>query len=151
MWPLPGCDSPTGLAIDAERHRLFSVCQNKVMVVTDADSGKQVARVPIGEHPDAAAYDAQRQRVFSSNGEGTLSIIRQESADRYGPADTLATQRGARTLALDAATGRVYLVTAEVAPAPAPTPAAAAPAGAGPHARPQFVPGSFVVLQVGAP
>src|SRR4029077_5266617 len=80
-WPLPGCNSPSGLAIDAAHRRLFSVCDGKVMAVTDATNGKQVALVPIGEHPDAAAYDKKRGIVYSSNGEGTLSVVRQESAD----------------------------------------------------------------------
>src|SRR6202044_3369649 len=77
-WPLPGCASPSGLAIDRVQHRLFSVCDGKVMVVTDAQSGKQVARVTVGEGPDAAAYDAKRGLVFSSNGEGTLTIVHQD-------------------------------------------------------------------------
>src|SRR3974390_2670191 len=109
-WPLPGCNSPSVLAIDRTQQRLFSVCDGKVMAVTDAASGRQVALVPIGEHPDAAAYDEKRKLVFSSNGEGTLSIIRQENADRYTVADTLPTQRGARTMALDGVTGKIYLV-----------------------------------------
>lgn len=142
VWPLPGCDSPTGLAIDSQRHRLFSVCDNKVMVVTDALSGRQVARVPIGAGPDAAAYDAQRGLVFSSNGDGSLSIIQQTAADVYRPSATIATQRGARTMALDPARGTVYLVTADFAPAAA---------NAAPASRPRPIPNSFVVLQVGMP
>ena len=141
-WPLPGCSSPTGLAIDAARKRLFSVCDGKVMAVTDSVSGRQVALVPIGEHPDAAAYDAKRGIVYSSNGEGTLSIVRQESADRYTVAATLATQRGARTMALDTSSGRIYLATAEFGAAP---PASAEQ----PHPRPAPIADSFVVLVVG--
>ena len=142
VWPLSGCDNPTGLAIDAQRHRLFSVCQNKVMVVIDSLSGKQVARISIGGHPDATAYDARLHLVFSSNGDGTLSIARQKSADLYLPFDTVSTQRGARTMALDSATGRIYLVTADFAPAVV---------GAAPRSRPAAIPNSFVVLQVGTP
>jgi DNA-binding beta-propeller fold protein YncE len=141
-WPLPGCNSPTGLAIDAARSRLFSVCDGKVMAVTDSVSGKQVALVPIGEHPDAAAYDTKRGIVYSSNGEGTLSIVRQESADRYTVAASLATQRGARTMALDTSSGRIYLATADFGPAP---PASAEQ----PHPRPAPIADSFVVLVVG--
>jgi YVTN family beta-propeller protein len=144
IWPLPGCNSPSGLAIDNAHHRLFSVCDGKVMAVTDAVSGKQVALVPIGEHPDAAAYDEKRAIVYSSNGEGTLSVIHQDSADRYSIADTVATQRGARTMALDGKTGKVYLVTADFGPAPAAT-------AAQPHPRPAPIADSFVVLVVGKP
>jgi YVTN family beta-propeller protein len=141
-WPLPGCNSPTGLAIDKTQQRLFSVCDGKVMAVTDSSSGRQVALVPIGEHPDAAAYDDKRKLVFSSNGEGTLSIIRQESADKYTVADTLPTQRGARTMALDGVTGKIYLATADFGPAPAAT-------AEQPRPRPTMLPDSFVVLVVG--
>jgi YVTN family beta-propeller protein len=143
IWPLPGCNGPSGLAIDAAHHRLFSVCDGNVMAVTDGLSGKQVALVPIGEHPDAAAFDQRRGFVFSSNGEGTLSVIHQDSADHYSVIDTVATQRGARTMALDGATGKVYLVTADFAPAPAAS-------AAQPRPRPVPVPDSFVVLQVGS-
>jgi YVTN family beta-propeller protein len=141
-WPLPGCNSPSGLAIDSAHRRLFSVCDGKVMAVTDAVSGKQAALVPIGEHPDAAAYDKKRGLAFSSNGEGTLSVVHEDSADGYTVVQTLPTQRGARTMALDEATGKVYLVTADFGPAP---PATAEQ----PHPRPALVPDSFVVLVVG--
>lgn len=141
-WPLPGCNSPSGLAIDRAHRRLFSVCDGRVMAVTDAVSGKQVALVPIGAHPDAAAYDNRRGIVYSSNGEGTLSVVRQDAADRYSVAQTLATQRGARTMALDEPTGKIYLVTADFGPAP---PATAEQ----PHPRPALIPDSFVVLVAG--
>jgi YVTN family beta-propeller protein len=142
IWPLPGCNSPSGLAIDGAHHRLFSVCDGKVMAVTDGASGRQVALVPIGEHPDAAAYDEKRGIVYSSNGEGTLSVIRQDSADHYSVAETLSTQRGARTMALDGKTGKIFLVTADFGPAPAPT-------AAQPRPRPTLIADSFVVLVVG--
>ena len=144
-WPLPGCDSPTGLAIDRVHHRLFSVCDAKVMVVTDAQSGKQVATIPIGLRPDAAVFDARRAMVYSSNGEGTLSVIHQDTPDRYTVIQTLSTQRGARTMALDPDTGNVYLVTADFGPAPAPTD------GSQPNTRPVPVAGTFKVLVVGTP
>jgi YVTN family beta-propeller protein len=141
-WPLPGCNSPSGLAIDGAHRRLFSVCDGKVMAVTDAADGKQVALVPIGEHPDAAAFDKKHGIVYSSNGDGTLSMIRQDSPDRYTAGETVLTQRGARTMALDPASGRVYLVTAGFGATP--------PATAGqPRPRPALVPDSFVVLVVG--
>jgi YVTN family beta-propeller protein len=142
-FALPGCNSPSGLAIDNVHHRLFSVCDGGVMAVTDAESGKQVARVPIGEGPDAAAYDAKRGLVFSSNGEGTLTVVRQDSADHYTVQATVPTQRGARTMALDAAGGRVYLVSSDFGPAAAAT-------AEQPHPRPVPIPDTFNVMVVGA-
>ncbi|HEV7612866.1 MAG TPA: YncE family protein [Steroidobacteraceae bacterium] len=141
-FPLPGCASPSGLAIDKPHHRLFSVCDEKTMAVTDAESGTQVARVPVGEGPDAAAFDAKRGLVLSSNGEGTLTVVRQDSADHYSVQATIATQRGARTMAFDEARGKIYLVTANFEP-----PAAAT--ADQPHPRPVPTPDSFTVLVVG--
>ena len=142
-FPLPGCASPSGLAIDKAHHRLFSVCDGKIMVVTDADTGKQVARVPVGEGPDAAAFDPKRGLAFSSNGDGTLTVVREESADRYSVQATVPTQRGARTMALDPATGKAYVVSADFGPPPAATPEQ-------PHPRPVPVPDTFTVLVIGA-
>jgi YVTN family beta-propeller protein len=141
-WKLPGCSSPSGLAMDRVHKRLFSVCDGKKMVVTDAQTGKQVAQLAIGEGPDAAAFDAQRGLVFSSNGEGNLSIVKQDSADRYHVVSALATQRGARTMALDPVSGKIYLATAQFGPPP--------PATADqPHPRPTLMPDTFTILVVG--
>jgi YVTN family beta-propeller protein len=142
-FALPGCASPSGLAIDRLHHRLFSVCDGKTMAVTDADTGKQVARVPVGDGPDAAAFDSKRGLVFSSNGDGTLTVVRQETPDRYTVQATVATQRGARTMALDATTGKVYAVTSDFGPPPAAT-------AEQPHPRPASLPDTFTVLVVGA-
>lgn len=142
-WPLAGCNSPTGLAIDRMHHRLFSVCDGKVMAITNAPNGHAVARVPIGEGPDAAAYDAKRALVFSSNGEGNLTVVRQNTANRYSAVATVPTQRGARTMALAPASGTLYLATADFGPVPAAT-------ADQPHPRPQPIPGSFTVLVVGS-
>ena len=141
-WTLPGCQSPSGLAIDKAAHRLFSVCDDKVMAITDAQTGKQIARATVGDGPDAAAFDAARKLVFSSNGQGTLTVLKQDSADSYRVAETVSTQRGARTMALDPASGKVYLVTADFGPAP---PATAEQ----PHPRPVPVAGTFTLLVVG--
>jgi len=141
-WNLPGCDSPTGLAIDRKHRRLFSVCDGKVMVVTDSRTGKHVASLPIGEHPDAAVYDPRRARVFSSNGDGTLTVIHQDSPDHYTVIQTLETKRGARTMTLDPRTGKLYLVSADFAPPPAPTEAQ-------PNPRPVPIGATFMVLVVG--
>jgi len=110
-WGLPGCEEPTGLALDAERKRLFSVCGNGVLAVTDSSSGKPVARSAIGKGADAALYDAERKLVFSSNGEGSLTVIRQTDADQYAVSLTVPTVKGARTMALDHASGHIYLPT----------------------------------------
>jgi YVTN family beta-propeller protein len=141
-WTLTGCQSPSGLAIDKAAHRLFSVCDDKVMAITDASTGKQIARATIGDGPDAAGFDPARKLVFSSNGQGTLTVLKQDSADSYRVAETVSTQRGARTMALDPASGKVYLVTADFGPAP---PATAEQ----PHPRPVPVAGTFTLLVVG--
>jgi len=143
-WQLPGCNSPSGLAMDRTHRRLFSVCDDKVMAVTDADTGKQVAKVKIGEGPDAVAFDAKRGLVFSSNGEGTVSVVKQESPARYAVVSSVATQPGARTMALDSAHGKVYTVSSDFGPPPAATPER-------PHPRPTPLPDTFVVLVVSKP
>jgi YVTN family beta-propeller protein len=142
-WPLHNCESPTGLAIDIQHQRLFSVCQNGVLAVTDAASGRPVAEAPIGKGPDAAAFDSKRALLFSSNGEdGTLTVIHEDDADHYSVAATVATQRSARTMALDAGTHRLYLVAAQFGAAPEPS-------AAEPHPRPPVLDGSFKVLVLG--
>ncbi len=143
-WPLPGCNSPSGLALDKVHRRLFSVCDDKVMAVTDADTGKQVAKVKIGDGPDAAAFDAKHGLVFSSNGEGTLSVVKQESPAHYTVVASVATQVGARTMALDSVHGKIYTVSADWGPPPAPTPDR-------PHPRPTPLPDTFNVLVVSKP
>jgi DNA-binding beta-propeller fold protein YncE len=142
-WPLPGCARPTGLALDRAHQRLFSVCDAKVMAVTDASSGRHVADIAIGEHPDAAAFDPGLALVFSSNGEGTVSIVQELDADHYRVAATLPTQKSARTLALDPRSHRIYLVAAEFGPTPPATQAM-------PRPRAPVLPESFQVL-VAAP
>lgn len=120
VWPLAPCESPSGLAIDAMNRRLFSVCDNKRMAITDADSGKVIAAPTIGEGPDAAAFDPATHLAFSSNGEsGTLTVIHADSKDRYSIAGTVETAKGARTMALDAKTHKLYLSTAGFGPVPA--------------------------------
>jgi DNA-binding beta-propeller fold protein YncE len=141
-WALKGCDEPSGLAIDTGSHRLFAVCDNQTLAVVDYDSGKTVATVPIGEGPDATAYDADRKLVFSSNGEsGTLTVVKQENADHYSVAGTVATEKSARTMALDPATHAIYLPAAKFGPVPAPSKEI-------PHPRPAALPGSFHLIVV---
>ena len=141
-WPLAPIQDPTGMAIDLKHHRLFIVGGNKLMAVLDARSGKIVATLAIGAGADAAAYDPGLGLAFSSNGEGTLTVIRQESPDRYTVLEQVPTKRGARTMALDERNHRIYLPTAEFTPTPAPT-------AETPRPRPAMTPGSFQILVVG--
>jgi YVTN family beta-propeller protein len=138
-WPI--CESPSGQAIDIAHNRLFSVCDGKKMAVVDASSGKVVATPEIGDGPDAAAFDPITGNAFSSNGEGTLTVIHQESPDSYSVLQNVSTQRSARTMALDSKTGKIYLVAAEFGPRPAATPE-------NPRPRPPIVPDSFTILVV---
>jgi YVTN family beta-propeller protein len=140
-WPVDNCDSPSGLAIDVAGRRLFAVCDGGKMAVVDAKSGKTLANPAIGEGPDAARYDAKRKLAFSSNGGGTLTIV-DVGKDNYPVLQNLPTQRGARAMTLDTATGRIYLAAALFGDRPAPT-------AANPHPRPAIVPGSFTILVVG--
>jgi YVTN family beta-propeller protein len=142
-WSLPDCEEPAGLALDVTHGRLFSACGNSTLVVTDAATGRHVAAVPIGKGPDAAVFDADRALVFSSNGQdGTLTVIHEDGPDHYSQVATVATQKSARTMALDAKSHLVYLVAAEFGSAPAATPEQ-------PHPRPPVVDGSFKVLVIG--
>src|SRR5499427_2018232 len=112
-WPLTGCEEPSGLAMDQKNRRLFAGCHNKVMAVVNADTGKVIATPAIGQGVDANGFDPGTQLAFSSNGDGTLTVVHEDSADKYTVAQNAETQRGARTMALDTNTHDVYLVTAE--------------------------------------
>ncbi len=139
---LPNCEGPSGLALDRVHNRLFSVCGNKQMAVSDPSTGKVVAMVPIGAGVDAAAYDADRKLVFASNGgDGTLTVVKQSSADSYAVEATVPTHRGSRTMALDPKTHRIYLASVEYGPIPEPPP------GQKPGRAP-VVPNSFALLVV---
>ena len=112
VWKLPDCEEPTGLDFDAADKRIFSVCANGRLVVTDAATGKTVASLAVGKGPDAAVYDAARHRVFASGGEdGTLSVVAQQDANHYALVQTLPTLKQARTMTLDPASGRIFLPT----------------------------------------
>ncbi len=112
-WPLNGCIKPHGLALDRSTHRLFASCSNKVMDVVNADTGAVMATLPIGEGSDFAEFDPGRKRVFSSNRDGTLSVIAERSADSFEALAPAKTAFGARTMAVDPRTGRLFLVTAD--------------------------------------
>ncbi|HEX3914382.1 MAG TPA: hypothetical protein VHW71_12805 [Steroidobacteraceae bacterium] len=139
-WLLKECAGATALALDIMNHRLFSVCSNQVMAVTDAVSGKAVARVVIGRGSDGAVFDPDLGLVFSSNGiDGTLTVIHQDSPNDYRVIATVTTQVSARTMALDPATHRIYLPAAQFGPPPAVTEGQ-------PRPRATVVPDSFLVL-----
>jgi hypothetical protein len=141
-WSLKPLEDPTGLAIDLKHHRLFIVGGNKLMAVVDAKTGKLLATPAIGAGADAAAYDDELGLAFSSNGEGTLTVVRPDGTDQYTVLEQVPTKRGARTMALDPTTHRIYLPAAEYGPAPAAT-------KENPRPRPAMLPDSFKVLVVG--
>lgn len=140
-WSLAPGEGPTGLAFDTETHRLFSGCDGQ-LIVMDATDGHIVAKIPIGDGCDGVAFDPSQKRVFTSNGEGTLTIIHENSADDFAVEANVPTQRGARTIALDLATHEIYEPTAEFGETPKPT-------ADNPHPRPTMIPGSFKVLVLG--
>lgn len=140
-WPLAPCEEPTGLAMDKEHRRLFVGCSNKLMALVDAGSGKVLTTLPIGQGVDATAYDPGTHLAFSSNGDGTLTVVRQDSPDKYAVLGNVETARGARTMALDPATHTIYLVTAQFGPAPAAS-------AENPRPRPSILPNTFELLVV---
>lgn len=141
-WPLAGCDEPSGLAMDQKNRRLFVGCGNKVMPIVNADTGKILASLPIGDGVDATSFDDQAGLAFASCGEGVLTVVREESPDKFSVAENVKTQKGARTMAVDNKTNQVYTVSAQFGPPPAPT-------AEQPHPRPSVLPDSFVVLVLG--
>ncbi len=147
-WPLKPCEEPSGLAMDTKTRRIFSGCSNQMVAVMDADSGKVVATLPIGKGVDATAFDPGTGYVFNSCGQdATLSVIHEDSPDKYSVVENVKTQAGARTMALDLQTHNVFLAIAEYEAA-----APAAPAADGkpaPRARRKMVAGSFGLLEFG--
>ena len=138
-WPLAPAQTPSALAYDSTHHRLFVGCRSQQLVVLDSDTGKVIAQLPIGSGVDAASYLPSRALVFVSNGDGTLNIFHQDDPDHYAAVETVHTAKGARTHAVDAGTGRVFLGSAQYVSAPL-------PASGQPRARPTLEPGSFRVL-----
>ncbi len=112
-WPTAPCARPSSMAMDRANRRLFVGCRSKVMAVMDADTGKVIMTLPIGDHVDATAYDADSKLIFNSNGEGTITVIRQDSPDKYSVVETVQTLPRAKTMALDPKTHQLYLSTAE--------------------------------------
>ena len=141
-WSLAPCQEPSGLSIDRKNRRLFSGCDNKMMAVVDADSGKVLATPAIGEGVDATAFDEGTGLAFASCGQdGVVTVVQEESPTKFSVAENVTTEKGARTMALDTKTHNVYTVTAQFGARPAAT-------AENPHPRPPIVPGSFVVLVV---
>ena len=134
-YSLSPCQEPSGLAFDAKNRRLFSVCSNRLMAISDPDAGKVVATPAIGAGSDGAAFDAGTGYAFSSNGDGTLTVV-QQTAGKWEVLENIATERGARTIAVDEKSHHVFLPTAKTVPAAA-------------GARPTYLPDTFKVLIVG--
>lgn len=141
-WPLAPCTEPSGLAMDRKNHRLFAGCDNKMMAVVNADTGKVLTTLPIGEGVDANGFDEESGLAFASCGEGVLTVVHEDSPEKFSVAENVPTQPGARTMALDSKTHNVFLVTAKFGPAPAAT-------ADNPHPRRSIAPDSFVVLVIG--
>ncbi|MGA7400097.1 MAG: YncE family protein [Candidatus Sulfotelmatobacter sp.] len=137
-WPLAPCESPSGLSMDRKNRRLFVGCDNKMMAVVDADTGKVLATPAIGDGVDATAFDDETGLAFASCGEGVLTVVREQSPEKFSVAENVPTQQGARTMALDSKTHNVYVVTAKFGPPPPATPD-------NPHAH-NILPDTFVVL-----
>jgi len=142
-WPLAPCTEPSGLSIDRKHRRLFVGCDNKMMAVVDADNGKVLATPAIGEGVDATAFDDETGLAFASCGaDGVLTVVKEHSPEKFSVAENVNTQKGARTLALDSKTHKVFVVTADFGPPPAAT-------ADNPHPRRSIVPDTFVVLVAG--
>ena len=139
-WSIKPLDSPTGLAMDVTQNRLFSVGGNRLAAVVDAGTGKVLATLPIGAGTDGIDFDPGTGLAYASNGEGTVTLIRQTGPTRYEVAATIPTRPGARTLVINPKTHRLYLPTADYTPVPK---------DAKPGTRPAMVPGSFQVLELG--
>ena len=141
-WPLAPCTEPSGLAIDRQHRRLFAGCDNKMMAVVDADSGKVLATPAIGEGVDATAFDDDAGVAYASCGEGVLTVVKEESPQKFSVVENAKTEAGARTMALDTKTHNVFTVTAKFGPPPAPT-------ADNPHPRRAILPDTFEVIVLG--
>ena len=134
-WSLAPGEEPSGLALDNETHRLFMVCSNKMMVVMNAVTGKVITNLPIGDRCDGVAFDPATKRAFSSNGDGTMTVVQENANDSYKVIENVVTQKGARTISCNPLTHKLYLPTAEFEIAVG-------------NARPAIKPGTFVILEI---
>ena len=135
VWPLAPGEEPTGLALDSENRRLFSVCANKLMVVVDAETGKIVATMPTGEKTDGAAFDPSLKYAYSSNGAGSVTVVKEVNNNTYAVLENIPTQKGAKTIAVNKKTHHIYLSTAEFETTPG-------------VEKPNVLAGTFVVLDL---
>ncbi|MEI6277328.1 MAG: YncE family protein [Prolixibacteraceae bacterium] len=135
VWPLAPGEEPTGLALDNENHRLFSVCANKLMVVVDAETGKVITTLPTGEKTDGAAFDPTLKCAYSSNGAGTITVVKEENKDTFAVLENIPTLKGAKTIAVNKKTHHIYVPTAEFDATPG-------------VEKPKMLPGTFVVLDI---
>ena len=138
-WPLAPAEEPTGLAFDKTTNRLFAGCGNKLLAIVDAANGKVIQTLPIGDGCDGAGFDATTKNIFTSNGDGTLSVYHEKTADVYELVANVATKRGARTIAVDEQSHLIYLPAADYEAADPNVP----------KSRPKMIPGTFQVLVVG--
>ncbi|MBS1508139.1 MAG: YncE family protein [Bacteroidetes bacterium] len=141
-WKIAPGEEPTGLAIDVKTHRLFSVCHNGWMMVVNSDNGTLVAQLPIGKRVDGVVFDPVLKLAISSNGEGSMTVVKEISANEFNVVETVKTQAGARTIALDAATHHVFVSTANYGETPPAT-------AENPNPRPKVIPGTFMVMEFG--
>ena len=134
-WSLAPGEEPSGLALDNETHRLFMVCSNKFMVVMNALTGKVITTLPIGDRCDGVAFDPTTKRAFSSNGDGTMTVVQENADDTYSVVENVATQKGARTITCNIKTHKLYLPTADFEVSTG-------------NGRPAAKPGSFTILEI---
>lgn len=141
-WKIEPCEEPTGLALDKKNNRLFSVCHSGVMMIVDSKTGQIVTHVPIGLRVDGAVFDPELKMAFSSNGEGTITVVQEVSANEFKVIETIKTEPGARTITLDPKTHHLFVSTAQFGETPAPT-------TDNPNPRPKVLPGTFMILEYG--
>jgi DNA-binding beta-propeller fold protein YncE len=139
-WSIAPGEEPSGMALDNETHRLFTVCSNKLMVILDALSGKVITSLPIGDRCDGAAFDPALKRAYSSNGDGTMTVVQEISPDEFKVLENVATLPGARTITVDKKTHHIFMSTAEYE--------APSPSAGNANNRPAVKPGTFMVLDV---
>ncbi|NWJ51406.1 MAG: YncE family protein [Bacteroidetes bacterium] len=135
VWPLAPGEGPTGLALDNKNHRLFSVCGNKLMIVMDALTGKVITSLTIGDKADGVAFDPELQCAYSSNGEGTMTVVKGDGDDKFSVAENFTTQKGAKTIAVNRKTHHLYLSSANFE-------------AAKPGEKGKIIPDSFVILDI---
>jgi DNA-binding beta-propeller fold protein YncE len=135
VWSIAPGTEPTGLAFDNENKRLFSVCANKLMMVVDAESGKVLTQLPIGERTDGAGFDPLLKCAYSSNGDATMTVVKEDGSDKFSVSENVPTAKGARTMAVNKLTHHIYLPSASFEVAVA-------------GQKPKIVPGTFVILEI---